>query len=285
MPADAAAQAGRSPADTIATRSGNASPVTLSKVNTDRSFDPVVPIRDFGGTVYAFGRDLWLTVSAPLWMDRQAWAVTGGVVAAGGVLFLFDDDITRLALRNEDEPVFDQVLEVGTFFEPVGLMGNTNVWFAAGAVTSYAIGLDQPKRMFTELLYSQWIAGMVRQGTNKLVGRARPHRERGARSFDSGNGTSFPSGHASTVFQVATVLSHHANRTPVSIVLYGLAGTVAWQRVADEQHWASDVWLGAAYGWAVAKLVVRLHEEDALDIQPVTGPSGGLGLGLSLRFR
>lgn len=242
------------------------------------------PARDFGGTAVDFGRDLWMTVSSPLWMSGDDWLLTAGILGVGVLLYSVDEDVTRAALRNQDEPVFDQVVEVGTFFEPLGLMGNTNVWLAAGAVGSYFAGFDRPKRIFTELLYSQWIAGLLRAGTNRIVGRARPRRELGARHFEFNNGTSFPSGHASTIFQVATVLAEHADWLPASILLYGMAGTVAWQRVADEQHWASDVWLGAASGWAIAKLVVRLHEEEAVTVGPVTGPEGGVGLEVRVRF-
>ncbi len=246
--------------------------------------DLLEPARDFGGTVVDFGRDFWMTLSAPVRMDRGDWVVTGGVIAVGGLLFLADEDITRFALRNLDAPVFEQIDDVGTFLEPIGLMGNTNFWYASAAIASYAAGLDRPKRIFTELLYSHWIAGAMRGATNRLVGRERPREGRGSRHFAIGGGTSFPSGHASTVFQVAAVLSHHVDWTPASVALYGLAGTVAWQRITSQQHWASDVWLGAAYGWAVAKLVIRLHEEEALRVEPAPGPDGGLGLAFVVRF-
>jgi membrane-associated phospholipid phosphatase len=258
-------------------------PVSSSS-STPARVDVLRPARDLGGSIGDLARDIWKTASSPAWMSGDDWLLTAGVVGFGAFLYSVDADMTRLALRNEDEPVFDEVLEVGTFLEPLGLMGKTNAWFAAGAVGTYFAGFDRPKRIFTELLYSQWIAGLVRAGTNRLVGRARPHRELGARHFEFNDGTSFPSGHASTIFQVATVLAYHADWLPASIVLYGLAGTVSWQRVADEQHWASDVWLGAASGWAIAKLVVRLHEEEALTVAPVTGPDGGYGLEVRVRF-
>ena len=242
------------------------------------------PLHDFAGTVVDFGRDFWLTLSAPVRMDGSDWLTTAGVLGVGGLLFLADEDITRAALRNRNEPVFDEIGDTGEFVEPIGLMGNTNVWYASAAVVSYAIGWKRPNRLFTELLYSHWIAGLIRGGTNKLIGRARPHNERGSRHFVLGDGTSFPSGHASTLFQVAAVLSHHARSTPVSVVLYGLATTAAWERITSEQHWASDVWLGAAYGWAVAQLVIRLHEEEALGIEPYAAPGAGMGLVLRYRF-
>jgi len=242
------------------------------------------PLHDLGGAFVDFGRDFWLTLSAPVRMDRGDWLATAGVVAAGGVLFLVDEDIMRAALRNLDEPGFEQIDDVGTFLEPIGLMGKTNVYFGSAAIISWALGWERPNRMFTEILYSEWIAGMVRGATNRMVGRARPHNDLGSRHFAVNRGTSFPSGHASTVFQLAAVVSHHARSTPVSIVLYGLAGTVAWQRVTAETHWPSDVWLGAAYGWAVAQLVIRLHEDDALRVHPAVGPSGGIGLGFRYTF-
>ncbi|MCI0435171.1 MAG: phosphatase PAP2 family protein [Gemmatimonadetes bacterium] len=208
------------------------------------------PLHDFAGTAIDFGRDFWYTLTAPARMDHGDWLASAGVIGVGGLLFLVDNDIARAALRNRHEPVFDEIGDLGTFIEPVGLMGNTNVWYATGAVASWAVGWDRPKRLFTELLYSHWIAGLIRGGTNRLVGRYRPHDGRGARHFAFGGGTSFPSGHASTVFQVAAVLSHHADRAPVTVLAYALAGVAAWERINAEQHWASDIWLGAAYGWA-----------------------------------
>ncbi len=244
----------------------------------------VRPLRDLGGAALTLGRDFWLTFSAPVRMDQEAWLATGGVLAIGGLLYLVDEHITRSALRNADSPVVKQIDDTGTFLEPIGLMGNTNIWYASAAVTSYAFGWDRPKRLFTELLYSHWIAAVIRGATNRVVGRARPHDGLGATHFEAGGGTSFPSGHASTVFQVAAVLSHHIDRMPAALALYGLAGTVAWQRISSEQHWASDVWLGAAYGWAVAQLVIRLHEEDAIRLELAPDPSGGMALALRISF-
>jgi membrane-associated phospholipid phosphatase len=242
------------------------------------------PIRDLGGAVVDLGRDFWLTFSAPVRMDRDAWLATGAVLGVAGLLYLADEDITRAVLRNENEPIIGPILDTGTFLEPIGLMGNTNIWYATGAVASWAVGWDRPNRMFTELLYSHWIAAVIRGATNRVVGRSRPHDERGADHFAIGGGTSFPSGHASTIFQVAAVLAYHIDWTPASIGLYGLATTVALQRISDQQHWASDVWLGAAYGWAVARLVISLHEDDAVRIEPAPGPDGHPALAIRVRF-
>ena len=136
-----------------------------------------------------------------------------------------------------------------------------------------------------DLLVSHWIAGLTRNPVRDLVGRRRPSDGFGARTFVRGEGTSFPSGHSSTIVQVASILSHHIDRRWASVLLYGAAASVVFQRVDDEKHWASDAWIGAAWGWGVAHVVTRGRDGEA----PGTGvglalvPGGPGGIGLALR--
>jgi len=69
---------------------------------------------------------------------------------------------------------------------------------------------------------------------------------------------SFPSGHTSAAFAVATVF---AKRYPhlrwVRWVAYGSAALVGFSRVSLESHFPSDVFVGAAIGYAVASNAVR----------------------------
>ena len=66
--------------------------------------------------------------------------------------------------------------------------------------------------------------------------------------------TSFPSGHTTLAFALATAVSHESHSRWVPWVLYPLAATVAWSRVHQQEHWTSDVVLGAFLGtWTAAK--------------------------------
>lgn len=97
---------------------------------------------------------------------------------------------------------------------------------------------------------------VVNQGLKRVVHRprpihegARPHRLRNPRT------SSFPSGHASSAFTAAGVLSHH---DPVlAPAYYALATFVATSRVHVRIHHASDVIAGALLGAATARLVLR----------------------------
>ena len=66
---------------------------------------------------------------------------------------------------------------------------------------------------------------------------------------------SFPSGHATSVFAVATALAAFYPR--LTWLLYVPAGAIALGRVYLERHYASDVMAGAMIGVLVASAVVR----------------------------
>ncbi len=71
------------------------------------------------------------------------------------------------------------------------------------------------------------------------------------------NPGSFPSGHATSAFAVAAVFSaRYGRRRWVPWMAYGLATFVALSRIPDQAHFPSDVFAGAALGYAVSRFVV-----------------------------
>jgi undecaprenyl-diphosphatase len=79
--------------------------------------------------------------------------------------------------------------------------------------------------------------------------RPRPHRIRTPRT------SSFPSGHASSAFTAAGILSRG---DPLWPVYYGVAVVVASSRVYVKMHHASDVLAGAALGVGLAAVARRV---------------------------
>jgi len=70
-------------------------------------------------------------------------------------------------------------------------------------------------------------------------------------------GSAFPSGHAAGVFAVATVVaSRYHNHRWVPWAVYGFATAVSFSRVTTSSHFPSDVFLGAALGYTIARYQV-----------------------------
>jgi membrane-associated phospholipid phosphatase len=73
--------------------------------------------------------------------------------------------------------------------------------------------------------------------------------------FSSG----FPSGHTISAFAVATVIAHRYRRHRwVPFVAFGAASLIGFSRITTTAHFPSDVFVGAALGYAVAQFDV-LH--------------------------
>ncbi len=236
--------------------------------------------------VVGFASDAWATAAAPFRLDEEeAWKV-GGALAATALLLVFDQEIQDAVERNRDVPVLAAYEDVGDYLEPVALMGNTNAYYAAGMLIGHVSGQDRIRHVFEELLYSHWLASLTRKGLGRPIGRLRPHESPDdAFARDFWDGTSFPSGHASTATQVAAVLSHHIDWWPATVVLYGLAGGVVYHRVAQGGHWTSDSVLGALWGYGIAQIVISRREADRTDFVPFFDPgSGAVGISVATPF-
>ena len=96
------------------------------------------------------------------------------------------------------------------------------------------------------------VAGLIEFGLKYVVGRPRPVAAEALLRLEL---DSFPSGHATSVFAVATVLGsfYPALRWP----LYALAGAITLGRVYLARHYTSDVFAGALIGLVIASVILR----------------------------
>ena len=75
-----------------------------------------------------------------------------------------------------------------------------------------------------------------------------------------GKGSSFPSGHAMMAFSVATVFAQRYKQHKwVPYVAYAMATAISFSRVTTGAHFPSDVFIGAATGFAIARFDVLRH--------------------------
>ncbi len=93
---------------------------------------------------------------------------------------------------------------------------------------------------------------------------------------DSNDRTSFPSGHATAAFAVATMQSHYHPRQ--ALLWYGGAALISYSRVKLHRHYYRDVLAGAVVGYFTARF--ELGSSHGLILSPfVKSHSEGSGRG------
>ncbi len=93
--------------------------------------------------------------------------------------------------------------------------------------------------------------------------RQRPDEGNGNGSFWQG-GSSFPSEHSALAWSVASIVAHEYPGPLTKILAYTLASTVTLTRVTGKQHFPSDVFVGSALGWYLARQIFRAHHDPEL---------------------
>lgn len=249
--------------------------------------------REYVDGIYLLNTDYWLgypkhvykMVTAPARFDRQDWLITGGLLGGAGLLFALDENIKDFW---QDHLAGGDVLGA---FEPLGrtwpvVFGSAGVY--AVAETAEQLGgwnLRREKAAGLLTLESVLISQAITTGIKEISGRTRPNDTDDAFLFEGpGNGHSFPSGHATVAFAVATTLSnvYGEDYAWVPWIAYPVATATALSRIDDNKHWASDVFVGGLIGYAVAKTVTLYNpflEERKLAIRPLRD---GLAQGAAL---
>ena len=199
--------------------------------------------------------------SSPLRWERADWYEAGAVIGTAGALYAGADVWAQhAALRNQSR-VSDGFADVGRGF------GN-GLYTVPALAALYAGGEfshdARLRRATLDAVESLAISGLFVTGTKILAGRSRPYVGAGRGDWQ-GPGTSnsqysFPSGHTAAAFSIATTFATEYGDVPgVAPGAYALAALTGLSRIYNNQHWASDVFIGGALGYFTAKAVARSH--------------------------
>jgi membrane-associated phospholipid phosphatase len=165
--------------------------------------------------------------------------------------------------------------------EKFGVFGYDLGFLALYGGTGYLVQNEKMKETALLSLESFLVSGAITVTVKVGVGRSRPDIGEGSSSFKplstQGDHMSFPSGHASDAFSIASVFADRYESPLVAVTAYGIASLVGLQRLYADRHWASDVFAGAVLGTVVGKSVVYLHKEkkNSVYVVPIADPSEG----------
>jgi hypothetical protein len=187
-------------------------------------------------------KDVRDVATAPVHWRAREWTRFGEGVALVLAVHAADDDILHAVQRNHHDTFAKRVTPFGG-----GRGDEIAMAMIAGGWLAHD---DRLRNSGAGALESSIMAATITKIGKKIARRERP---------DGSDNQSFPSGHATTAFALATAISNDYgnDHRAVPIIAYTLATSVAFARMNDNVHFPSDVVAGALIGRAVAKAVTH----------------------------
>jgi hypothetical protein len=244
---------------------------------------PSAPEASAPGFFHLVSIDLRDVLGAPRHWTGREWEHFPLAVAGIGAAVLLDQTV-RDRERHDHSRFSDQVSRDFEQFGQTGAFGVMGVFYVAGLVSDDA----RARSVGADGLISTLIAGGIITPALKLAtGRVRPRDTSKTFDFKPFSGSSsFPSGHSTEAFAVASVIATHYDARWVQVVSYGSAALVGFARVHHQAHFLSDVTAGATIGTVTGRTVVHRNDEERhkYALMPVAGPHGEPGVGMALSF-
>lgn len=198
--------------------------------------------------------DVQHVLTAPARWEEAEWHQAGWAsLAVVGTALVIDRPLRDEMRRHTgNSPFITQVERFGAQYG-AGVVGG---FYVFGALANDETAL----RVAQDGIAASLIASGIVTPTIKLVaGRSRPRADEGLynfKPFSDGN-SSFPSGHTTEAFALASVVAGHYDDTWVACTSYSIAGLVGLARTYHHAHFASDVVAGAMIGTLIGKSVVE----------------------------
>ena len=277
----------------------NLHPVKFSKINRNKvnyqkpsnnfyKTDSIFSFRSQKGYFPSLLHNFGEQATKPIRFSAKQWLVSGVALGITATLFCVDDDIDDWATTQKEKHNW-----VNISSPVISELGGRYGVYLVGAIGTLSAVFKKQKRVQTSLLATQ---AMITSGVwvnviKTLTGRERPKgaylysQSKGGKwngplarfdrdlAFDKSNFAfdAFPSGHTATAFSIATVFASQYNESKViPIISYSLASMVGISRLTEHEHWASDVFAGALFGYLCGKQVVghfnKTHQNFLTDM-------------------
>lgn len=175
--------------------------------------------------------------------------LTSNLFNRGNLLPFLIGSAAALAIAPADQEIsqsmYNHAPEFGDTGETVGPIVTGSI--VGGAFLASRLTQNEHFRAFGYTLAQAYLTnGVLTQGLKYATHRMRPNES---------NSKSFPSGHTTSAFTVATVVTNYYGKK-WGIPLYAFATLVGVSRIEKGQHWPSDVVAGAALGYISGRTAI-----------------------------
>lgn len=227
-------------------------PFILIRAQTDS-----IVISDFKDALQ-IGGDYY---TAPLRYNSKDWITFSSVIGLTAVASIADKEIKYFSQNNKGE-FGDAIFSIDKYYY-VEFVG-------ASIIALYGYGLaaenNKIRKLSVKLAEATLLSTSITVLTKVIVGRGRPYKQESQYFFNpftfDNDYNSFPSGHTTLAFAYSTVMANELDNVFWKIGWYSLAGLVGYARIYHNQHWFSDVLMGAAIGYFSGEFVSN-HKHNA----------------------
>jgi membrane-associated phospholipid phosphatase len=228
----------------------------------------------------------WLTDSrdiaiSPYRWNKYQWIAISGVTVLAAVFYTQDANIEKVVQKNQT-PFMNNASKYGLERLGSGLysLPALGLLYGVGAI------VKDDKARYTALkgVEAYLLVTIADNLMKQLTQRHRPNKDNPPNPnlwdgpFNLTINSSFPSGHSTNIFAIATVVATAYSKTIwVPIVCYTLAGLTAASRVYQNDHWFSDIFVGSALGFAIGRTIMNNHIKK-LKVLPISHVGTGVML-------
>lgn len=200
-------------------------------------------------------------IKSPANWKKKDLLFLGAVATSSTVAYVYDKEISDYFEKRQSSTLTD----LNTyFFDPYGKMIYTIPIMGGFYLYGHFTDSRKERAVALDLVKASFYTGVIAFGAKHLAHRARPHQTspknpyKFSGPFENFDNTSLFSMHTASAFTFASVISkHYPSKKFLAVALYSIATLEGLSRIYIQKHYASDVIIGAAIGYAVGRFVVK----------------------------
>jgi hypothetical protein len=222
--------------------------------------NPMFQSRSLESYFNNYSESIGQTLTSPLRWKTEDFVKLGGFFVLTAGSFLLENEVKNIFSKNRNKTLDD--------LEPVGYYYGSPLTTVPATLAIYLSGVIFNNNWLrdTGLMLAETITiiAIIQVPSSFIFGRTRPHSTDNNLEFNFFDGfkqenASFISGHTAIAFGISNILSYQINNPIATVGLYGLAAVTPLARLYDNQHWFSDIFMGAAIGLFVSNKIININ--------------------------
>lgn len=192
--------------------------------------------------------------TAPLLYDSKDWITFSSVVGFTAIATLADKEVKNYSQKHRSY-IANNVFNIDKYYRLDYAIGSMILIYGYGLIAED----NRARKLAVKLAEATALASSITLVSKITIGRARPFLDKSVYYTNSFNikdeFNSFPSEHTTLAFAYSTVMANEIDNIFWKVGWYSAASLVGYARIYHNQHWFSDVLMGAAIGYFSGEFV------------------------------